>query len=104
MAKTDKKTQAEKVEQQQPAHFGIILFDNITGVQIAAGTENLDKFTRTDLMKMVAAFKKEVDKEEKHIADIQKKAEKELKDEPNKRSDSKTRGKRVRSSRKVRKP
>lgn len=97
------KTQEEKVEQAAPAHFGIVVFDSVTGVQFAAGTEDLDKFTKTDLMKLIAAFKKEVAKEEKHIAEIRKKAEKELKDEPNQRRNSSV-PKRVRRPRKVRKP
>lgn len=38
--------------------------DDITKVQLAVATDNLDKFTKTDLMKVVQAFKDGVKKEE----------------------------------------
>lgn len=90
---------------QAPDHrYKFILMDDITGVQLPVATDNIDKFTKTDMMKVVKAFKEGVQAEEKRLEDIRAEAEKALaeKHESNKRSDSDV-AKRVRSSRKIRK-
>lgn len=102
MAAVEKKKAQAEGKEEAPRYAAVFL-DNHTGVQIAAGTHDIDKFTKTDLMKMVKAFKDGVATEEKHIADNIKKAEQGLKDESNKRSNSKV-SSRVRRPRKVRKP
>ena len=96
-----------KEENREPApRFQFFMVDAITGVQIGGATHDVDKFTKTDLMKMVKAFKQGVAREEDFIKQRAELAEKRLNedDEPNISSDSETRGKRVRSSRKVPKP
>lgn len=81
--------------------FAVIFMDKETQVQVAAATEDIDKFTKTDLMKMVKAFKEGVKQEENFQFTRKQEAEKELnKDEPVKRGNSKV-GKRVRRSRKI---
>lgn len=90
---------------QAPDHrYKFILMDDITGVQLPVATDNMDKFTKTDMMKVVKAFKEGVEAEEKRLEDIRAEAEKALaeKHESNKRSDSNV-AKRVRSPRKIRK-
>lgn len=78
--------------------YAVVFMDNDTKVQVAAATDNLDKFTKTDLMKMVEAFKEGVKKEENFQFIRKQEAEKELnKDESHKRSHSKV-AKRVRRS------
>lgn len=47
--------------------FAVVFMDNLTGVQIAAATEDINKLVKTDLMKMVKAFKDGVKKEEKAL-------------------------------------
>lgn len=96
-----KKKQDEPEARPLP-RFYVTFSDAMTQVQIQAGTDDITKFTKTDLMKMVEAFKDEVAKEEKVIQDRQKNAEKEL-NESDERSDSEV-PKRVRRTRKVRKP
>lgn len=81
--------------------FAVIFMDKETNVQIAAATEDIDKFTKTDLMKMVKAFKEGVKQEENFQFTRKQEAEKELnKNESDKRGNSKV-GKRVRRSRKI---
>lgn len=81
--------------------YAVIFMDSETKVQVAAATDDLDKFTKTDLMKMVDAFKEGVEKEENFQFTRKEEAEKELnKDESNKRGNRKV-VKRVRRSRKV---
>ena len=82
--------------------YYVTFSDAHTQVQIQAGTNEIDKFTKTDLMKMVKAFKEEVAKEEQVLEDRKKEAEREL-NESDERSDSQ-KTKRVRRTRKVRKP
>ena len=81
--------------------YAVIFMDSDTKVQVAAATDDLDKFTKTDLMKMVKAFKEGVKNEENFQFTRKKEAEKELnKNEPVKRGNSKV-AKRVRRSRKI---
>lgn len=101
---TKKQLEKPRVEESGPElRYAVVFMDNRTKVQVAAGTDDLDKFTKTDLMKMVEAFKKGVKDEEKFDFTRRKQAEKELKDEPDKRGNSKV-SKRVRRPRKVSKP
>lgn len=87
---------------QAPDHrYKFILMDDVTGVQLPVATDNMDKFTKTDMMKVVRAFKKGVLAEEKRLEDMRTKAEKEL-NESNLSSDSNV-AKRVRRPRKIRK-
>lgn len=82
-------------EEKIPApRYTVYFIDQVTQVQIGAATDDLDKFTKTDLMKMVEAFKEEV---------IKQNAKWEKPNESNKRSNSKV-SKRVRRPRKVSKP
>jgi hypothetical protein len=71
---TNKKPVAKPVKATKPAtkdtplpaidegvpRFRILLQDGLTGTQIAAGTDSMDRFTRTDLMKFVRHFKKQI--------------------------------------------
>lgn len=96
---------AEETVQSVPApdhRYKFILMDDITGVQLPVATDNMDKFTKTDMMKVVKAFKEGVLAEEKRLEDMRKQAEKEL-NESNLGGDSNL-GTRVRGSSKVRKP
>lgn len=56
--------EAQNEEQQGVPRYRVMFQDGVTGVQIAAGTDELDKFTKSDLMEMVKAFKKNVEAEE----------------------------------------
>lgn len=88
-----KEIESDTPEQKIPApRYTAYFIDTVTQVQIGAATDDLDKFTKTDLMKMVAVFKEEVQKENA-------KWEK-PKNESNKRGNSKM-AKRVRRSRKI---
>lgn len=81
--------------------YAVIFMDSETKVQVAAATDDSDKFTKTDLMKMVEAFKKGVKDEENFQFTRKQEAEKELnKNESDKRGHSKV-AKRVRRSRKI---
>lgn len=44
--------------------YKFVIMDDKTQVQLAVATDDLDKFTKTDLMKVVQAFKDGVKKEE----------------------------------------
>lgn len=81
--------------------YKFVLMDDVTGVQLPVATDNMDKFTKTDMMKVVKAFKEGVEREEKVLADRQKQAEKELNESD--LSGNSTVAKRVRRSRKIRK-
>lgn len=81
--------------------FKFVLMDDVTGVQLPVATDNMDKFTKTDMMKVVKAFKEGVAREEKILNDRQKQAEKELNESD--LSGNSTVGKRIRRARKVRK-
>lgn len=100
-------TMAEKQVEDNTSdglRYAVIFMDKETHVQIAAATDDLDKFTKTDLMKMVEAFKEGVQKEENFQFTRKKEAEKELnKDDSDKRGSGK-KTKRVRRPRKVQKP
>lgn len=73
----------KEVEDLGPAlRYAVVFMDNQTKVQVAAGTDDLDKFTKTDLMKMVEAFKEGVKEEENFDFKRKQQAEKELQDEP----------------------
>lgn len=93
----------EEESQLRPEYrFKFVLMDDVTGVQLPVATDNIDKFTKTDMMKVVKAFKDGVAEEEKRLDEMRKTAEKEL-NESGISGDS-TVGKRVRRSRKIRKP
>lgn len=81
--------------------YKFVLLDDITGVQLPVATDNLDKFTKTDMMKVVKAFREGVEREEKILEDRQKQAEKELNDDTHLSGNS-TVAKRLRRSSKVR--
>jgi hypothetical protein len=98
-------TQDNDSEQPVPSElrpeyrYKMILMDDQTQVQLPVATDNLDKFTKTDMMKVVKAFKEAVAAEE---SKWEKPIEKKKKDntESAERSDS-SKVKRVRRTRKV---
>ena len=47
-------------DQEKIPRYRVMFQDGETGVQVAAGTDNLALFTKTDLMKFVRHFKKQV--------------------------------------------
>lgn len=47
-------------DQEKIPRYRIVLQDGLTGVQVAAGTDEMALFTKTDLMKFVRHFKKSV--------------------------------------------
>ncbi len=95
----------EEIEQESELRpefrYKFVLLDDVTGVQLPVATDNMDKFTKTDMMKVVKAFKECVAREEKILDDRQKQAEKELNESD--LGGNSTVGKRIRRSRKIRK-
>ena len=96
----------EELEQEselRPEYrFKFILMDDVTGTQLPVATDDMDKFTKTDMMKVVKAFKEGVEAEEKRLEDMRAQAEKELNESD--LGGNSTVGKRLRRSSKVRKP
>lgn len=86
----------KQVQNTQENRFVVAFMDNTTQVQIAAATNDLDKFSKTDLMKMVKAFKEGVKTEEESLRKWEKQ------NESNKRGGSQV-SKRVRRSPKIHK-
>lgn len=105
-SKMNEVTQVEPIEEEsqlRPEYrYKFVLMDDVTGVQLPVATDNMDKFTKTDMMKVVKAFKEGVEAEEKRLDDMRKQAEKELNESGI--SGNSTVGKRLRRTSKVRKP
>ena len=93
----------EELEQESELRpefrYKFVLLDDVTGVQLPVATDNIDKFTKTDMMKVVKAFKEGVAKEEQRLDDMRKQAEKELNESD--LGGNSTVGKRIRRARKV---
>lgn len=49
----------EPIDEGVP-RYRITMQDGVTGVQISAGTDDLNLFTKTDLMKFVKHFKQQI--------------------------------------------
>lgn len=98
MAKVEKAIdELPEPETRDPApRYAVYFIDQVTQVQIGAATDDLEKFTKTDLMKMVEAFKEGVETENAKWGEGKQNAPK-----SNKRGDSAA-SKRIRRARKVR--